>query len=300
MGRSQEPAAHAASASRGWDILKSGALLALLPVVLLWSYWPTIDQLIHDWRTDDDYSVGALVPLAAAYLLWHTRGALSKCRVSPCWWGVGVVLVAQAARAFGLLFYFKSAERYSLVLTVVGVVLLVAGRQVTREVRWILLFLFLMVPLPGRVHTLIAGPLQNLATVGAVFMLELFGLAVVREGNVMVLNGEVSVAVAEACSGLRMLTAFVIVAATLAYLVKRPSWQKVTLVLSSIPVAIFCNLIRLVVTAVLYLVASSETAERFFHGFAGLTMMPLAVVVLVAELWIMSRLVVDEPVRSRS
>lgn len=211
-----------------------------------------------------------------------------------------MVLVAQAARAFGLLFYFKSAERYSLVLTVVGVVLLVAGRQVTREVRWILLFLFLMVPLPGRVHTLIAGPLQNLATVGAVFMLELFGLAVVREGNVMVLNGEVSVAVAEACSGLRMLTAFVIVAATLAYLVKRPSWQKVTLVLSSIPVAIFCNLIRLVVTAVLYLVASSETAERFFHGFAGLTMMPLAVVVLVAELWIMSRLVVDEPVRSRS
>ena len=300
MGRRQEPTSHVASANRRLDALKSGALLVLVLVALLWSYWPTIDQLIHDWRTNDDYSVGALVPLAAVYLLWHTRGALSKRRGAPCWWGIGVILLAQGARAFGLLFYFKSAERYSLVLTVVGLVLLVAGRQVTREVRWILVFLFLMVPLPGRVHTLITGPLQNLATVGAVFALELLGFAVVREGNIMVLNGNVSVAVAEACSGLRMLTAFVVVAATLAYVVKRPPWQKATLVVSSVPVAILCNLIRLVVTAVLYVVASSETAERFFHDFAGLTMMPLAVLVLVAELWIMSRLVLDEPVASRS
>ncbi len=299
LGRSQAPAAPTASASSGWALLKSGALLVLLPAALLWSYWPTIDQLIQDWRTDDNYSVGALVPLAAAYLLWHTRGTLAKCRPTPCWWGVGVVLVAQAARAFGLLFFFKSAERYSLVLTVVGLVLFVAGRQVTREIRWILLFLFLMVPLPGRVHDLIAVPLQSFATAGAYFTLELFGIPVIREGNVLHLDGEVAIAVAEACSGLRMLTSFVIVAATLAYLVNRPRWQKAALVLSSVPVAILCNQIRLLVTSVLFLVASSEIAERFFHDFAGLTMMPLAVLVLLAELWIMSRLVLDEPAKSR-
>ncbi len=98
-----------------------------------------------------------------------------------------------------------------------------------------------------------------------------------------------------------MLTAFVVVSATLAYVVNRPRWQKVALVLSSVPVAILCNLIRLVVTAILYMVASGETAERFFHDFAGLTMMPLAVLILIGELWIMARLIVDDDDgRSRS
>ncbi|MHC4092477.1 MAG: exosortase/archaeosortase family protein [Planctomycetota bacterium] len=279
------------------DVLASGLLLALLPVALLWSYWPTIDRLIHDWRTDDNYSVGALVPLAAAYLLWHKRAALSKCRVATCWSGAGLILAAQVARAFGLLFYFKSAERYSLVFTVCGLVLLVAGRRVFRQVAWLLLFLFLMVPLPGRIHNLLSNPLQNMATASAVFTLELLGVTVIREGNVMVLNHDVAVAVAEACSGLRMLTAFVIVAVTLAFVVNRPRWQKATLVLSSIPVAILCNLARLVATAFLYLVASSDVAERFFHDFAGLTMMPLAVLILVGELWIMARLVIEDPAR---
>ena len=85
----------------------------------------------------------------------------------------------------------------------------------------------------------------------------------------MVLNHEVRVAVAEACSGLRMLTAFVVVAAALAYVVNRPRWQKAALVVSSVPVAILCNLARLVATAILFMLVSSEFGERFFHDFAG-------------------------------
>ncbi|MBN1490178.1 MAG: exosortase/archaeosortase family protein [Phycisphaerae bacterium] len=276
--------------------LRWAALIAIV-LTTIWSYWPTLVDLMKEWQRDEDYSVGQLVPLAALWLLWHDRARLKTCVIRPCWWGMLVILLAQGARAFGLVQLFQSAERYSFVLTVAGVVLLVAGWQVFRRVAWILLFLFLMVPLPGRVHNMISGPLQDLATVGAVVTLELFGTAVAREGHVMVLNDNVPVAVAEACSGLRMLTAFIVVAATLAYVVNRPRWQKAVVLLSSIPVAIVCNLIRLVVTAWLFLVVSGEVAERFFHDFAGWTMMPLAVVLLVAELWIMSRLVVEDAKR---
>ena len=275
-------------------------LPTLVAGALLWSYWPTACPLWHEWQTDSDYSVGQLVPLAALYLVWQERRALAKCGATPCWWGLGVILVAQAARAFGLMFLYESAERYSLVLTVVGLTLLIAGRQVFWRVRWILAFLFLMVPLPGKIHNLISGPLQSVATTSSVFVLELFGVTVTREGHVMVLNHDTPVAVAEACSGLRMLTAFVIVASILAYVVNRPRWQKTTLVLSSIPIAILCNVVRLVATSVLFMVASNETAERFFHDFAGWTMMPVAVLALVAELWIMSKLVVDAPVGSKA
>lgn len=272
----------------------SWGLLAALLIAVLWTFWSTIEGLRKDWLIDDNYSVGQIVPFAALYLLWTERQSLGRLRVRTCYWGVGVILAAQAARFFGLIAMFESAERYALVLTIAGIVLLVAGRRVFWEVKWILLFLFLMIPLPGRVHNLISGPLQTQATNGAVFALELLGTTISQDGNVIVLNDNTPIAVAEACSGLRMLTAFVVVSATLAYVVRRPPWQKVVLVLSSVPIAIFCNLIRLVTTAMLFLVASGELAVRFFHDFAGFFMMPMAVMVLVGEMWVMSQLVVED------
>ena len=182
-----------------------------------------------------------------------------------------------------------------MVLAIVGVVILAGGADLFRRIFWILAFLFLMVPLPVRIHNMISGPLQDMASSGAVVVLELLGLTVTREGNVLLLNNHVSVAVAEACSGLRMLTAFVVVASVLAFVINRPGWQKAVLVLSSVPVAIVCNLDRLVVTSLLYLIVSSEVAEKFFHDFAGWTMMPMAIFILVGELWLMARLVTEEP-----
>ncbi len=272
-------------------------LAALLPLgVLAWSYARTMVSLFHEWQRNDDYSVGQLVPLIAIFLLWRERNTLRRCLLKPCWfWGTALIVLAQAARILSLLFMYQSAERYSLVLTAVGLVLMVAGWQVFRSIVWILLLLFLMVPLPGRVHNLISGPLQSIATTGSVFLLEAFGATISQEGNVVMLNDTIPMAVAEACSGLRMLTAFVIVAAFVAYMVKRPRWQKAVLLLSSIPVAVMCNIVRLCVTAALFMLVSAEVGQKFFHDFAGLAMMPAAALLLFAELWLMDKLIVPEP-----
>jgi exosortase len=189
---------------------------------------------------------------------------------------------------------FDSIERYSLLLAVAGLVLLVAGWQVFRRLIWILLFLFLMLPLPGRVHNMIGGPLQRLSTTGSVFLLEAFGTRVSQQGNIVVLGDNTPMAVAEACSGLRMLTAFIIVAAFVAYMVKRPRWQKGVLLVSSVPVAVMCNIIRIFLTAMIMLYVSMELGEKFFHDFAGLVMMPAAVLLLFGEIWLMDRLIVPE------
>ena len=235
--------------------------LALLAVTVL-SYWPTIADLFKEWQRNDDYSAGQLVPLIGLFLVWHERKTLRRCSLKPCWWGIALLILAQTARIFGLLFMYQSIERYSLVLTTAGLVLMVAGWQVFRTVSWILLFLFLMVPFPGRVHNLISGPLQKMATTGSVFLLEAFGVRVSQQGNVIMLNEKISMAVVEACSGLRMLTAFIIVAAFMAYMVKRSRLQKTVLLLSSIPVAVMCNILRLCVTAVLFLLVSTESGRE--------------------------------------
>jgi len=271
-------------------------VLAVLVVLTAWSYWPTMVSLFKEWQRDADYSAGQLVPLVALFLLWRERKTLGGCLLKPCWWGGAALLIlALAGRTYGLLFMFESAERYSLVLTIAGLVLMVAGRQVFRSLSWILLFLFLMVPFPGRVHNLISGPLQRLATTGAVFLLEAFGVRVSQQGNVVMLGENTTMAVAEACSGLRMLMAFIIVAAFIAYMVKRSRWQKAVLLLSSIPVAVMCNIVRLFVTGVLMLLVSTQAGEKFFHDFAGLAMMPVAVLLMFGELWLMDKLTLPEP-----
>ena len=266
----------------------------LLAVTVL-SYWSTIADLFKEWQRNDDYSAGQLVPLIALFLVWRERKTLRKCLLRPCWWAITLLILAQTARIFGLLFMYESAERYSLVLTAAGLVLMVAGWQVFRSVSWILLFLLLMVPLPGRVHNLISGPLQKIATTGSVFLLEAFGVRVSQQGNVVMLNEKIPMAVTEACSGLRMLMAFVIITAFIAYMVNRSRRQKAVLLLSSIPVAVMCNILRLCVTAVLFLLASAEVAEKFFHDFAGLAMMPIAVLLMFGELWLMDKLTLPEP-----
>ncbi len=268
--------------------------LALLAVTVL-SYWSTIAVLFKEWQRNDDYSAGQLVPLIAIFLVWRERKTLRRCLLRPCWWAIALLILAQTARIFGLLFMYESAERYSLVLTIAGLVLMVAGWQVFRSVSWILLFLFLMVPLPGRVHNLISGPLQKIATTGSVFLLEAFGVRVSQQGNVVMLNEKIPMAVAEACSGLRMLMAFVIITAFMAYMVNRSRRQKTVLLLSSVPVAVMCNILRLCVTAVLFLLASAEVAQKFFHDFAGLAMMPIAVLLMFGELWLMDKLTLPEP-----
>jgi exosortase len=270
------------------------AVLALVTITV-WAYWWTMVGVFDAWRSNDDYSAGQLVPLVAVFLVWRKRDALRQCTLSPCWWvGVPLLLFAQVAATYGVLSFRFSAERYAFVLTIMALVLLVLGREVFQRLFWILIFLFLMFPLPGRIHGAISDPLQNLATTGSVFLLESTGMRVSQQGNIVMLNDSIPMAVAEACSGLRMLTAFIIVAAFVASVIKRSGLQKVILLVSSIPIAVVCNMLRISLTAVVMLHVSVKVGEKFFHDFAGVVMMPAAVMLIFGLLWLMDHLTVAE------
>jgi len=287
---------------RSWqDRVLVGASLTTMMLVFVWLYGAALGGLFRGALKNDDYSAGVLVPLVVPIMVWREKGTLRQCRLTPCWWwGAGLIVASQLSRMFGLLFMFESIDRYSVVPMVAGLVLMLCGWQLFRRVVWILLFLLLMFPLPGRVHNMISPPLQRLATTGSVFLLEALGTGVVQQGNVVMLGDGIPMAVAEACSGLRMLTAFIIVAAFIAYMVRRPRWHKAVLLASSIPVAVACNIIRIFLTAMIMLYVSVELGEHFFHDFAGLVMMPAAVSLIFGEIWLLDRIVTPEDEESSS
>jgi len=264
----------------------SGAVLLL---IFMWSYWPGIIDLWNIWQRSDEYSSGLLVPFLAVYILWSRRDEFASCRIKPSLWGLYAFLVAQAFRLFGLFFMYGSAERLSIVMSIGALVLLLFGWRIFWRSFTIMVFLGLMIPLPRTLHYKIMIPLQNQATSSAVFLLEMLGYAVTREGNVIHL-AETTVAVAEACNGLRMIMAFFVISGLVVLIIKRPWWEKLVVLISSVPIGLFCNSVRLTITAIAFTMLEGEYWEKIFHDYGGYAMMPLALVLIVGELWLMAKL----------
>lgn len=267
------------------------ALLGSVVVVIafIWSYGPGLTDLWHLWNESDEYSSGLLVPFLAAYILWSRRPELSRCPIKPCAWGVLVFAGAQGIRFFGLLLMYSSAERLSMVLSIAALALLLFGWRLFRKISPVMLFLCLMLPWPNFVQNYVGLTLQRYATSSAVFCLEVVGYEIVQEGNVIHI-ADVSVAVAEACNGLRMITAFFVITGLVVLLIDRAWWEKLIVLLSSLPIALLCNTVRLAVTAIFFTVLQGEHWEDIFHDFGGYAMMPLALATTVGELWLLKRL----------
>jgi exosortase len=266
-----------------------GLVISVLSAVFLWSYWPGLLDLWRIWQRSDEYSSGLLVPFLAAYILWSRRHRIMGIPIKPSLWGLFAFVAAQALRLFGLFFMYSSAERLSVVLSIAALVLLIFGWQIFSRVFTTLLFLGLMLPLPRSVHNAIILPLQSWATSSAVFCLEMFGYSVIREGNIIHLNN-ITVAVAEACNGLRMVTAFIAINTLVVMLIRRAWWEKLIVLLSSLPIALLCNTVRLTITAIAFTMLQGENWERIFHDFGGYAMMPLALTVAILELWLLMKL----------
>jgi exosortase len=261
----------------------------LVLVTFLWSYQSGLADLWELWRISDEYSSGLLVPFLAVYILWSRRSEIARCPIKPSLWGLGAFVAAQVVRLLGLFLMYSSAERLSIVMSVGALVLLLLGWQFFKKVSPILLFLCLMLPLPNLIQHYVGLHLQRYATASAVFCLEVIGYEVVREGNIIHI-GNASVAVAEACNGLRMITAFLVISGLVVLLVRRALWEKLVILASSLPIALMCNTIRLAVTAMFFTVLEGERWEKIFHDFGGYAMMPLALAAIVGELWLLAKL----------
>ena len=257
--------------------------------VFIWSYLPQFGGLWRVWSRSDEYSAGLLVPFLAVYVLSIRRKELAGVPVRPSMWGLALFAGAQAMRYFGLFYMYASAERLSLVISIVAIVVLLFGWRMLRKVSAIIAFLLLMLPFPRSFHSTIMLPMQNMATSLAVVGLQTLGYAVVREGNIININGTY-VAVAEACNGLRMVTSFFVISCLVALIINRSWWEKLVVVVSSLPIALLCNATRLIVTAAAFTAFDAESWEVVFHDFGGYAMMPLALAAIMAELWFFKKM----------
>ena len=255
----------------------------------IWAFWHTLTDLWQVWLGSGDYSAGVLVAPAALYMMVTRRTTIKATALPTAPLGVIVFAVGVAIHLSGAFYLYRSLENIGMLISAHGLVLGLLGAAGYRQVWYPMAFLSLMLPLPVRIHDSVMLWLQDVGARCAGTILELIGVPVVRQGNVLEV-AQHSVAVAEACSGLRMAVAFLIVCGVLAFVVRRPRWQKIAILLSSVPIAILCNVVRIVSAAYFYSVGYDRLAEGVFHDTAGLLMIPVALTLLVIELRVLSNL----------
>lgn len=262
--------------------------------ILVWAYWPTLLEAVTRWREDPQYSHGFLVPLFSAYLLWRNRKALAAGADQPRWWGVALFVAGGAVRLAGYGLYLPWLDLTSLLVCLAGWAATAGGWKTLRAAFPAILFLGFVLPLPYRVQNALAGSLQRTATIISTYLLQTLGVPAIAEGNTIVLS-EMRMGIVEACNGLSMLVTFFALATGFAILVRRPWWERVILVISAAPIAVAANVVRITVTGTLYEASQSELAHVVFHDVAGWLMMPLALVMLFAELEFLRRVIIAKP-----
>ena len=96
-------------------------------------YVPVIAGMAADWIEFPSLSHGFAVPLISAYLLWNRRRLLAEAPVEGSFIGLPVVVLALGMLVLGSLGGESFIARLSLPIVLLGAVLFLMGRPVTRH-----------------------------------------------------------------------------------------------------------------------------------------------------------------------
>ena len=247
-----------------WGSVVIGALIVLV-------YYRILGKLVLDWYEIPDFSHGFLVPIFAAYLVWVNRKRLLETKIVPSWGGIAVIAFGLVVLLLGIYGAELFLSRVSLVIVLTGLVLSFGGAGLLKELRFVLLVLLLAIPVPSIIFNQITFPLQILASKLASALLPVFGVPVLREGNVIGLPA-MKLEVAEACSGIRSLMSLFTLAVFYGYFLEKGFWRRSFLALSSIPIAIAANAVRILGTGLCVQYWDPDKAMGFFHEFSGWVM----------------------------
>ncbi|OQB00307.1 MAG: Transmembrane exosortase (Exosortase_EpsH) [Chloroflexi bacterium ADurb.Bin222] len=230
-------------------------------------YAGTLGDLVRDWMSDPALSHGLLIPPAALLVAGARRAELFSHPPRREARGLALVAIGCAMYLAGKLAAEIFLARLSFLVLCAGLLWVYWGAVRLRVLALPLLLLGTAIPLPGLLYGSLTGPLQLFASAAATAIVQAFGVAVHREGNIIQL-AHISLGVEEACNGLNALSALVVAALLLASLICSRLPARLALLALAPPLAVAVNVVRVAGTALLS-DRNHEAAMGFYHLFSG-------------------------------
>lgn len=290
----------------GDHVVSTGGLAiiaAVVSVALVLVYWQFFrGQVLMAIAKPSDWGHTFAVPIIALWFVWLRRDELLAEPLKPAWTGIIFVALGIAIYMLGsvgpkqLIHHLTRAVGvYS---TVFGLVGLFVGWRSLRVLGFPLCYVFVFgVVISDRIMIPVTNELQDIAAKGAWMLLSIIGYDVDLSGNTITLfKGGLAypLNIAEACSGMRMLVAFLALGTAMAYIGLARNWQRALLIILGVPVAIFVNVLRVVTLGLLSL-KDVHFAAGDFHTFIGLVWLIPAFLVFILLMWVVRKMVVEGP-----
>jgi exosortase len=286
----------------GSQMLGFGGILLAVLIAVFWDFCKA--QFLFAIRYPSDWGHTLLIPGIAGWMIWLKRDELARLQpFKPSWMGLPLV-------AIGLAFYLvalvgpswfavhHNARALGVAITLFGLVILLLGWKSLGILWFPLCYLVVFFQTyTDRILQTVTEQLQDISAKGGYLLITVIGIEADISGNVITVfptpSTPQSLNIAEACSGMRMLVAFLALGVALAWTGLDHWWQRIFMIVLAVPVAVFVNMLRVATLGVLAL-WDMELTTGEFHQFVGFIWLVPAFVAYMGIMWVIRRLVVDE------
>lgn len=249
-------------------------------------------DLLKNWARDE-YGHGYFIPIICLFLIWQQKDQLEKMSFDGAWSGVILLCLGLIFYSIGTLGAVIDIVTYGLVLVIFGLFLSLTGTGPFRLIVIPLALLWFMIPLPSFIYSGLSGELQLISSKIGVALIRLFDISVYLEGNVFDL-GVYKIQVIEACNGLRYLFPLMTLGFIAAYFFKVELWKRVLVFLSTIPITILMNSIRIGAVGITVEYWGVKMADGVLHEFEGWVIFMGCMAMLVIEMMVLVRIGQDK------
>jgi exosortase len=265
-------------------VLVGASLIAsYLPVFSLYArqHWTALDL-------QGAYAHAPLALLIIAFLFWRQRHSLME-PLRPQLNPDGLLLLASGVslKIYGDVQGYIVLQGMSIIPVILGLLWSYYFASTVRALRFPVLFLFFVIPLPAGAIDALTMPLLELTSEWVSGVLPLFNIDVEKTGHVLTVNAQGltnyhEIILAPECSGIRSFISLLALSCLFAHLQGRSLGQSIVLMLVTIPLVAIGNCIRVVLTVLMIVNISPEAAQNYFHWFSGLLLFMITLAGLFA------------------
>ena len=265
------------------------AVIVLCAGLLGVLFYDGLEVMVTWWFTREEYGHGIIIPFITAFLIWQKKDLLECIEFKGSIFGLVLVALGLVIFFLGELASIYIVIQYAFIITVYGMALSLMGGRSFKLVLAPFLMLLFMLPIPGFLFNSLSSYLQLISSQIGVMVIRAFDISVYLEGNVIDL-GVYKLQVVEACSGLNYLFPLMTLGFIAAYFFTGALWKKAIIFLSTIPITVFMNSLRIGLIGISVEYWGISMAEGILHDFEGWVVFMGCTVILVLEMWILAQI----------
>lgn len=265
--------------------LKFGIIAGLV----IYLYYPELLTTVQSWSSGYQYSHGYLIPLVSGYLIWRRRHDLRSSLVEPDMLGLFILVPGILLLIIGYAGYEPFIKRYSLIITMIGLVYFLLGKKITKMLLFPIGYLILMLPVPFIFFKSLAANLRTINIKAAYAITEVLGVPIIQEGATLCLPNA-TLQVIDWCTGIQSLIAMMAISLLYVYLTRMTLTGKIVLVFLSIPLAVAGNIFRILVNIFLAYFFGDKVLGGIIHHFQGMINFSFTLLLLIIVSFLIKRI----------